>query len=224
MVNMVFESVFESNQNNIEITPDNWVVLLTTAVDPFGKNDLNEIIYREELYRKQIHRWLNHTDYEIFVTESTGRTIPNLFDSPRLHLIHFNLIKEFGASTSSSFYESHSFIKFINFLQKTDLYDKITHVLKVTGRYFLPDIDKQISELKNYDVYLQKNKSNNWQNTEYFGIRKHLLSDLANENLSSNTNLERTFYNFVKNKRGIKFEPFENHIARGGDGRILNPL
>lgn len=224
MVNMAFESVSVSDQNNTEIVPENWVVLLTTAVNPFGKNDTNEILYREQLYKKQIHRWLNDTDYEIFVTESTGRTIPNLLDSPRLHLINFDLIKEFGKSTSSSFYESHSFVKFVKFFQETDFYDKTTHILKVTGRYFLPDINKQISVLRNYDVYIQKHKSKNWQNTEYFGINKHLLLDLANKNLSDNTNLEHTFYNFIQDKKCMKFEPFENNISRGGDGKTLNPL
>lgn len=224
MVNMGFESVFVSDQNNTEIVPENWVVLLTTAVNPFGKNDTNEILYREQLYKKQIHRWLNDTDYEIFVTESTGWTIPNLLDSPRLHLINFDLIKEFGKSTSSSFYESHSFVKFVKFFQETDFYDKTTHILKVTGRYFLPDINKQISVLRNYDVYIQKHKSKNWQNTEYFGINKHLLLDLANKNLSDNTYLEHTFYNFIQDKKRMKFEPFENNISRGGDGKTLNPL
>jgi len=224
MVNMAFESVFVSDQNNTEIVPENWVVLLTTAVNPFGKNDTNEILYREQLYKKQIHRWLNDTDYEIFVTESTGGTIPNLLDSPRLHLINFDLIKEFGKSTSSSFYESHSFVKFVKFFQETDFYDKTTHILKVTGRYFLPDINKQISVLRNYDVYIQKRKSKNWQNTEYFGINKHLLLDLANKNLSDNTYLEHTFYNFIQDKKRMKFEPFENNISRGGDGKTLNPL
>jgi len=224
MVNMAFESVFVSDQNNTEIVPENWVVLLTTAVNPFGKNDTNEILYREQLYKKQIHRWLNDTDYEIFVTESTGWTIPNLLDSPRLHLINFDLIKEFGKSTSSSFYESHSFVKFVKFFQETDFYDKTTHILKVTGRYFLPDINKQISVLRNYDVYIQKHKSKNWQNTEYFGINKHLLLDLANKNLSDNTYLEHTFYNFIQDKKRMKFEPFENNISRGGDGKTLNPL
>ena len=155
MVNMVFESVFVSDQNNTEIVPENWVVLLTTAVNPFGKNDTNEILYREQLYKKQIHRWLNDTDYEIFVTESTGGTVPNLLDSPRLHLINFDLIKEFGKSTSSSFYESHSFVKFVKFFQETDFYDKTTHILKVTGKYYLNGIIQILGILPNEAPSLQ---------------------------------------------------------------------
>jgi hypothetical protein len=69
---------------------------------------------------------------------------------------------------SSSQYETHSILYALNAIKDTDFYKKCSHILKVTGRYFLKDIEQHLySEDK--DLYLQKHRIDTWQNSEYFG-------------------------------------------------------
>jgi hypothetical protein len=227
LVTNIFDDSVKPQFNSIEQNTNKWVVLLTMAINPNGSGDVNEILYRKKLYTKQINRWLNETDYEIFVTESTGGNIVGL-SHERLHIINFNLINELGKTSSTSIYESHSIIKFIEYFKKSKYYNDTTHILKVTGRYFLPGIQNQLNDLNGYDVYTQihVNDDNKFQNTEYFGINKTLLMGLAKTNLSDNNILERTFYNYIydNNLKCIKLKPFQNDIKRGGDKLIINPL
>jgi hypothetical protein len=150
LVTNIFDDSVKPQFNSIEQNTNKWVVLLTMAINPNGSGDVNEILYRKKLYTKQINRWLNETDYEIFVTESTGGNIVGL-SHERLHIINFNLINELGKTSSTSIYESHSMIKFIEYFKKSKYYNNTTHILKVTGRYFLPGIQNQLNDLKKMD-------------------------------------------------------------------------
>jgi hypothetical protein len=72
----------------------NWIVLLTTCIKSFEKNNEDEINYRKQLYEKQINRWLNETSLEIFVTENSDYSFDNI-KHPRFHLINAVFDKKF---------------------------------------------------------------------------------------------------------------------------------
>jgi uncharacterized protein (UPF0147 family) len=201
--------------NNTSANKNKWIVLLTTAIDVNGENE-----YRKKLYIKQISKWLHYTDYYIYVIESTGVHLNIRHE--RLKFVSFKLPKL--ASSSQS--ESTSILHILNNIKNDPVYIDCTHILKVTGRYFLHNINGVLNNcVPDLDVYIQHRYSIKWQNTEYFGIRKTLLETflltVVNEGL-----MENKFYEFIlKNKlKFTRIGPFVNNVARGGDKRIIHPL
>lgn len=203
--------------NNTSENKNKWIVLLTIATNVNGENE-----YRKKLYRNQILKWLRYTDYYIYVIESTGVDLNITHE--RLKFVSFELPKL--ASSSQS--EATSILHILNNIKNDPVYIDCTHILKVTGRYFLHNINGVLNNcVPDLDVYIQHryNHGIKWQNTEYFGIRKTLvekfLLTVVNQGL-----MEHKFYEFIlKNKlKFTRIGPFVNNVARGGDKRIINPL
>jgi len=199
-----------------------WIVLLTTCLNPGNKNDLNEIRYRMELYNYQIKKWLNETNMRIVVVESTGYNFPDIIND-RLTVITFKFDKQYN---SSSQYEARSIIYAINQIKDMDFYIKSTHILKVTGRYFLENIETVLNNSEqDLDLYLQywRDDSIRWQNTEYFGIRKELFTQMVEPILNDGL-IEHCFFDFSVNKKYCFIGKFPNNIRRGGDKMLFKEL
>lgn len=222
-VNKYYNKYYENYENNENINkspPTNknkWIILLTMAVNVNKENE-----YRKWLYKTQLLNWLSNTNYYIYVVESTGVSL----DITHERLRFFSL--ELPKIASSSQSESASILHVLNNIKDDPNFIECTHILKVTGRYFLQNIDSVLNRcVDNLDVYLQHhyNHTTRWQNTEYFGIRKNLfktfLLRVINEGL-----IEHKFYEFISKNRltFMRIGPFKNNIARGGDKRIIRYL
>ena len=201
--------------HNTSENKNKWIILLTMAVNVNGENE-----YRKKLYKEQLLKWLNYTDYYIYVIESTGVHLDITHE--RLKFVSFKL----PPLASSSQSEATSILHILNDIKNDPAYINWTHILKVTGRYFLHNINGVLNNcVPDLDVYIQHHYGIKWQNTEYFGIRKTLLEKflltVVNEGI-----MEHRFYEFiVKNKlKFIRIGPFVNNVARGGDKMIINPL
>lgn len=201
--------------NNTSENKNKWIILLTIAV-----NVNNESEYRKKLYRIQILNWLHYTDYYIYVIESTGAHLNITHE--RLKFVSFKLPKLATSSQS----EATSILHILNNIKNDPVYIDCTHILKVTGRYFLHNINGVLNNcVPDLDVYIQHRHGIKSQNTEYFGIRKTLLEKflltVVNEGL-----MENKFYEFIlKNKlKVIRIGPFANNVARGGDKQIFRQL
>lgn len=196
-----------------------YLIILTTAVNNFNKTENN---YRKNLYTNQILKYLNNTNLHIYVVESTGYTFPDIKPHPRLHIYTFKLPK-LGCST---LYEKKSLEYIISKLHETkDInYINATYIMKITGRYYLDNLEYKLSKLKKSDMYLQKrsNKKIKFQNSEYYIMRK----DIFNTFLSSiNTKLmEHHLYDMRGKYKFILLDQFKNDIRRGGSKDLLNPL
>mmetsp|Transcript_20862 Transcript_20862/g.25666 ORF Transcript_20862/g.25666 Transcript_20862/m.25666 type:complete len:110 (+) Transcript_20862:486-815(+) len=107
-------------------------------------------------------------------------------------------------------------------------YGNCTHLLKVTGRYFLEGIEESIKNLpKGKDFYVQRHYDANikWQNSEYFGIRKELLPELTSTVLRNIQFMELSLWDLSRNHSFTIFKKgFRNEMPRGGDGLVINPL
>jgi len=155
----------------------NWCVLLTMAIDciKYADNDShNHKEERELLYKNQLRLWLAETNLHIFIVESTGNS--NTFDEfvkeypERLIVIGFSA-KELTNSYSSSELELLSLKEAMKVLNN----ENFDYILKVTGRYYLPHVEYSLKFATNdVDIYKQHhcNPKINWQNTEYYGIKK----------------------------------------------------
>ena len=86
-----------------------------------------------------------------------------------------------------------------------------THILKVTGRYFLQNINNVLNGcIHDLDVYLQHHCNHviRWQNTEYYGIRKTILKDFLSTVLNEGL-IEQKIYDFIlKNNSGNAISGF----------------
>ena len=206
------------NENYSNIINDNkknkWIILLTTAVN----NDEE----RKKIYINSINKWLNNTSFDIFVVESSDYN----FDEIKNDRLYVHTFKFNEKLSSSSQYESRSILNILNNIKNNNKYNESTHILKVTGRYYLDNIEEVLNNLENNkDLYLQihRNNDNKWQNSEYFGIRKELLEELA-DTIKDLGLFENKLYDFSLNKDFIQFGPFKNDVKRGGDNTLLSDL
>jgi hypothetical protein len=210
--NIIYEkySSYASNYNS----KNKWIILLTTAVN----NDEE----RKKIYISAINKWLNNTSFDIFVVESSGYNFDEI-KNDRLHVYTFKFNEKLN---SSSQYEAKSILNILNNIKNNEKYKESTHILKVTGRYYLENIESVLNNLENNkDLYLQihRNNDDKWQNSEYLGIRKDLLSQLANT-IKDKGLFENKLYIFSLDKDYIQFGPFKNNVKRGGDNLLLSNL
>lgn len=201
---------------------NNWVVLLTMCVNPNQldkdqTHDANKISnYRKELYTNVINNWLNKTSLPIVVVESSGYNFDNI-KNERLVVLSFNG----EPHPNSSIAEAKSILYALEQLKNYDI--NYTHILKVTGKYYLDDIESTLNILPpDYDIYTQQHCNQEWgqQNTEYYGIKKDLFFEFAN---TCGYNMESHMFHFMKNKKTTKFPiTFSNNIARNAGDIITN--
>jgi hypothetical protein len=216
-------------------TKNKWIILLTMAI-----NVGNECECRKQLYKTQLLNWLQYTDYYIYVIESTGVDL-NIFNitHERLKYVSFELHN----APSSSQSEAISILHILNNIKNDPNYIECTHILKVTGRYFLHNINNVLNKcVQDLDAYVQHHYNHHaslskvvvatklvtpekWQNTEYYGIRKGLIEEFLLSVINEGV-MERKFYDFIiKNKLTfMRIGPFKNNIKRGGDKVLIRNL
>lgn len=192
-----------------------WIVLLTTAVNGDEK--------RIKLYEEKINKWLNNTELPIYVVESSGYDFPNI-KHKRFHLYTFNLIK-YKDSTSSTLKEAESILYILDKIKDEPEYINADYILKVTGRYFLPNIEDELKKCNdNTKIYVQKHRYGKFQHTEYFGIEKNQMAEFMDKVINGDKIMEHIFYDFTENNPYVFMNQFKNNVPRGGDGIVINPL
>lgn len=212
--NIICEKYSNNYYNDYSNNKNKWIILLTTAVN----NDEE----RKKIYINAINKWLNNTSFDIFVIESSNYNFDEI-QNDRLYVHTFNFNEKLS---SSSQYEARSILNILNNIKNNDKYNESTHILKVTGRYYLDNIETVLNNLENdKDLYLQIHRNNDkkWQHSEYIGIRKNLLEQLANT-IKDEGLFENKLYDFSLDKDYIQFGPFKNNIRRGGDNLLLSDL
>ena len=203
---------------------NNWIVLLTTCVNPQNQshNNRHEIRFRKDLYTHQLKQWLNETNLHIVVVESSGYTFPDI-QHERLTVISFTLDKKYD---SSSQYEARSLMHAMDQIKDMEFFNNCTHILKVTGRYYLKNVENVLSNAElDLDLYMQywRHDGRKWQNTEYFGIRKELLLPMLEPIIDIGL-IEHCFYEFSLDKKYCFIGKFPNNIPRGGDRVVYKEL
>lgn len=218
------------NENNKYNKFNKWIVLLTTCVSPRIKsnefiNENDEMEYRKELYVQQINNWLDKTDLYIVVVECSGYTFPEINkNNERLKIISFNLDK--NNSSNSSDCEVNSMKYALNKLKTNENYKNCTHILKVTGRYYLENINSVLKNTSpNLDLYLQYHRQDDikWQNTEYYGIKKELCINFI-KSYNYSQKIENYLYEYSLDKKYTMIGKFPNNIKRDEDNLLIKEL
>ena len=181
---------------------------------------------RQHIYKNIIGKWLKHTNFTIFVVDSSGNKID--IEHPKLHQFSFTQDAKYNGAVQPTNGEKNSIIKAVHFFDKKLLdYDM---VFKITGKYFIPQFESVIQNMnisKDTDIVLQCLYCNKfkWQHSEIIGIKPSKILDLMN--LIENKPFEMMLYERIKDDkfkidRLPRFE-IENNIKRN-DGSILTYL
>ena len=146
------------------------LIILTTTVSVQNKAYLFQTNKGEriQVYTKKIRQWLKETSFPILVVENTGYTFPELEKELEEYKDRFEIISyveselpeaEFlngnPSKGASEIFAIHLAYK------KSRLSSNASFVLKITGRFFIPQLETFISgfQIENYDVLVQNNKN-----------------------------------------------------------------
>ena len=202
---------------------DTVLLILTCTVNV---NPYKHYIYqtnpsdRLELYLKSIKQWLELTNFKICVIENSGYAFSELAEytnkyNDRFEILTFNELNltnglehliynnSKGASEMYSIIYAYSNTKFKN---------NINFVIKITGRYFIPDFQnfliqvnimsntKHISIHDNNDLIIGLQQSNNMR-CEILGIHTLFFNIIYNFNLSDDNNIFYPHVEYIYNNR-----------------------
>ena len=207
-------------------------VLLTTTVYINTTEYLNENNTPEarlKQYIDSINRWLKNTDLDIYIVESSNYDFPEYKNNPRVKVYTFKSENDINCKhCSATPYEAESILRAFNHFG-LKVYDKI---IKVTGKYYIPDMKKLINNIPpDSDLYFQNthNYDKKIQNSEIFGCRTKYLPKIMNlikSNSRLNMNFENTLYSLIGKYKIYRFPPIKLDVPvkRSGDNKIMDSL
>ena len=117
-------------------------ILLTCCVAPLYCNE-KEVKKRKRLYLRVIRKWLKETAFEIYCVDSSGYLFSEINDK-RFHIYSF-VYKNKDINIGKTHGEVKSILKaYKHFKKEWSQNEKkgYTHVIKITGRYYLEDLEK----------------------------------------------------------------------------------
>jgi hypothetical protein len=219
-------SYLERYKETYENKERKWVILLTTCISPsvYRINEEEKSIEtekRKKIYETQIRKWLDNTSYPIYVVESSGYDFPDIEKKDNRLKIFTHTIST--SLPSSSQCEARSILYALENMNDVDDED---YILKVTGRYFLPNIENSLKNTsKDKDIFLQihRNIKEKSQNSEYFGMKKKDMKDFS-ECVKDIGLMEKKLFTYTNDKRFETLGPFDNDVSRGGDKLIIQKL
>jgi hypothetical protein len=145
------------------------LIILTTTVSVQNKvylfqTDKNE---RAGVYTRKIKQWLKETNLPIVVVENTGYTFPELAEEAELYKDRFEIISYIESELKEAEflkgnpYKGASEIFSIHWAYHHTRLPRPEFVLKITGRFFIPQLESYLSSLSldNYDVLVQYKKN-----------------------------------------------------------------
>jgi hypothetical protein len=225
------------NKENFYENPK-WIIVLTTCVTPIAyiRNE-TEINERKQQYENSIRDWINKTTYPIFVVENSGHDFKNLQEEFKNKNRLFVYSYKTTESVTNSIGEHKSLKYVLDNAQNNEEYKKCQYILKVTGKYFLPNIENVLNDKTKpeYTIYLQKyRKTNvvdpeqNYQNSEYFGMHKNTFNEfIYDSKIDGKYSMERFLHDFSEKQKQyitvLGTFKNENNIKRT-DGSLLTEL
>ena len=202
------------------------VILLTMCVNTVSNNSYNDQQYRINLYKNTINKYLKNTNLNIFIIESSNnQELKNLYkNNNRINIHTFDLIKKYDIY---SYYKSKERLSTIcELFSLKEAYNvfnlnQYNFILKITGRYYIPNIEHIIKNLNNYNTfYIQyRNLGNDIFGTELLIFKSFMFDKILNYTLKNNLILEKSITNLCNQYSYSKLSKIklENNVYRGGD-------
>lgn len=172
-----------------------------------------------ELYEKRTKRWLDETDFDIFIVDSSGIGIKQTNERLKQYVFTQDpSFEKFSVSVS----EKNSILNAIEYFNDDFLeYDII---FKITGKYFIPNFESVITTIPDdTDIVFQNLQITHGQNTELVGFKPELIKDII-LNISHEKSFENVINEVQFNNEYTKhrFQPLLlDEYARRSDGSTL---
>lgn len=194
------------------------IIILTTTVFVQNKSHIfqSDPLDRIRTYVKSIKEWLK-TDFKIIVVENSGYLFKELGENEnQLEIISFNektlpeasYLKDNNSKGASEIFS-------INYaLKKTKF--KYSFVIKITGRYFIPNFESYLNDYDIYDAICQKD-----DRCEIVGCNYKFINLLFNTN-DIHSHIEFTYKERINNFNNVKILPLMDisPTQRGGENEI----
>ncbi len=212
----------------LQTQPQPWAVLITTAAKPLikVKEPLHE---RTAAYKAALSKWMDAAKTPqhppVFVVESTGHALPASIPPHRLDSFVVTPDQMTGSPSKA---EAASILHALDTFHDAMQAAGSEFVLKVTGRYFIPDVHTLLRDIPaNVDIVLQHNRRTHGQNTEVFGFRRFLAPLLFGHDFT-HTSMEFQIQRAVKAHKlhVYRLPPIPNVLGarRCGDRARLSTL
>jgi hypothetical protein len=160
-------------------------ILLTTTVyinTSDYKNDYNSPDSRLKIYTDSIDMWLNKTDRDIYVVESSNYNFPQYRDNPRVKVLTFKSSNDIECKhCSATPYEAESILRAFYYFNL----GSYENIIKVTGKYFIPGVEELIKNIpSDAELFFQNADEPEYkkQNSEIFGCKSIYLKKI-NKNI-----------------------------------------
>lgn len=178
-------------------------LLLVCCVHTRQNND--EI--RIKWYTDAINKYLETTNLQVRVVESSGYKFPIEHERLKQYAFTSTLDKGIGFPTRG---EAESILK----VNESGILDDFDTIIKVTGKYYLPELEEEINNIPgNAGIIYQNIKDDSLKsnNSEIFGFRREYTNDIFDEHLkfpSKYIDLESGIYN-VHERLGCNYHTFK---------------
>ena len=161
------------------------VILTTTVIIHENLDFIHQRLFeeRKQTYLKSILQWVNNSKMNVFVVDNNGYDFPELDAEKELHKDRFHVYSYRECDVHDGHFYLHDTSKgrhemfsIFNVCKKYDLTSQFKIIIKISGRYFIPDFEKMF-EGKNMSEY-KALRQNNCSRCEVVGARSDFVDTL----------------------------------------------
>lgn len=164
-------------------------LLLTCCVDVRDEKEK-----RIRWYTDSIHKYLENTKLHVRVIESSGYEFPIEHERFKQYSFKSTLERE---KINRDIIPTHTEAESILKANESGILDGFDLVVKITGKYYVPELAEEISKVPEDCgiVYQNSKSSENSQNSEIFGFKKEYINDIFTKMIKNNIFFEESIYN-----------------------------
>lgn len=140
------------------------IIILTCTVKIFNVHKVFQSDSDERLktYTNAITKWQN-TDFKIIIVDNSGYTFPEIQRNDNIHILSYmynelNLEKEYNFLLTSNEKGHHEMTSIYYAFNNIPTHWNYSKILKLTGRYFIPNFRKYIDEIPEDCLYYIQNR------------------------------------------------------------------
>lgn len=171
-------------------------ILLTCCVNSRDEKDL-----RIKWYTHSINNYLENTNLQIRVIESSGYKF--MIEHERLKQHSFNTKIEPGNTSPTSLLLTQREAESILEANKSGILDGFDMIIKITGKYYVPEIETEISKIPGDCGIVYQNTNitkESWSiPSEIFGFRKEYIDKIFKNMMLEEKNTDMYFEKIILN-------------------------
>ena len=154
LILIILQKKNEIYKINNYVNINNICILLTTCTKSLkGYGNENDRIL---MYNTVINNYLNNSFINIYITNSSGYNFPEFQNNPRVFIFTYIQHNNHSGKYYSSYYEANSILKAFDYFKL----NSFKYIVKITGRYFIPDITFKLLIPDNTDLIASPNEKN----------------------------------------------------------------